>query len=304
MHGFLIIDKPAGLTSHDVVRRIRRKLGIRRVGHGGTLDPMATGLMPVAVGDATRLLEFFSDSDKGYLATMQLGATTDSQDADGQIMETADWSGIDHFMVKSAINAMVGPIEQVPPMFSALKRDGVPLYKLARKGIAVDRPPRPVLIRSIEMTDCSLPEVSFSVVCSKGTYVRTLAHDIGQQLGCGAHLTALRRFRHGPYDLSAAVTLSQFEAESPTGAAALMIPLIEILTDLPLGQLSVVAIERLMNGVPPQQDEVTFTDPCVEGDMVRLTDGEKLLAVATFAPSRKEEKRGDFELSRVFVLGQ
>jgi tRNA pseudouridine55 synthase len=304
MHGFLIIDKPAGITSHDIVRKIRRKLGIRRVGHGGTLDPMATGIVPVAVGDATRLLEFFSDSDKGYSATMRLGVTTDSQDAEGEVIATADWQGLRLQDVESAICEMSGDILQVPPMFSALKRNGVPLYKLARQGVEVERKARPVTIRSIAMTGCALPEVSFDVVCSKGTYVRTLAFDIGQKLGCGAHLTALRRFQHGPYQLSNAVSLEAFEAAEDAEAAAMLIPLIDVMGELPLVKLNKDAVTRLLNGVPPQQGETELNVGCCEGDMVRLTDGERLLAIAAFAPSQEKEKRGDFELLRVFVLGQ
>ncbi len=304
MHGFLIIDKPSGITSHDIVRKIRRKLGLRRVGHGGTLDPMATGIVPVAVGDATRLLEFFSDSDKGYSATMRLGVTTDSQDAEGEVIATADWQGLRPQDVESAISEMSGDILQVPPMFSALKRNGVPLYKLARQGVEVERKARPVTIHSIEVTRCVLPDVSFDVVCSKGTYIRTLAYDIGQKLDCGAHLTALRRFQHGPYRLSDAVSLEDFEAVGEDEAAAMLIPLIDVMSELPLVKLNEDAVAHLLNGVPPQQAEAELNADCCEGAMVRLTDGEKLLAIARFDPSRENEKRGDFELLRVFVLGQ
>jgi len=304
MHGFLIIDKPAGITSHDIVRRIRRKLGIRRVGHGGTLDPMATGLVPVAVGDATRLLEFFSDSDKAYSATICLGVTTDSQDAEGEIVTTADWQSLRPEDVETAVNSMAGRIDQIPPMFSALKRDGVPLYKLARQGIEVERKARSIVVHSIKMTGCSLPTASFDVVCSKGTYVRTLAHDIGQKLGCGAHLTALRRFQHGPYNIDQAVELESFENVSDKTALAMMIPLIDVLSMFPLVKLNADAVGFLLDGVPPQAAD---TDPDIElneGDTVRLTDGEKLLAIALFSPSRLHEKRGDFELMKVFTLGQ
>ncbi len=302
MHGFFIIDKPAGITSHDVISRVRRKLKMRRVGHGGTLDPMATGVIPVAVGDATRLLEFFSDSDKGYAATMRLGITTDSQDADGEIVAEADWQGLDASAVEDAINSMSGIVEQVPPMYSALKKNGVPLYKLARQGVDVERKPRKVEIRSIRMTACDLPDASFDVVCSKGTYVRTLAHDIGQKLGCGAHLTALRRFRHGPYELSGAVALNDFEAAEDV--CSQLIPLIDVLAEAPLVAMQDEAAQRLMNGIPPQAAEVDLPGQIVDGQLVRLTDGEKLLAVAAYAPGREREKRGDFELSRVFTLGQ
>jgi len=304
MHGLLLIDKPSGVTSHDIVRRLRRKLGIRRIGHGGTLDPLATGLVPVAVGDATRLLEFFSDSDKGYAATMRLGTTTDSQDADGTITATAPWEFLGRVDIENAILAMQGEVDQVPPMFSALKKNGVPLYRLARQGMEVERSSRRVSIHSISMTACNLPDVSFEVVCSKGTYVRTLAHDIGQALGCGAHLTALRRFRHGPYEIAQAVPLATFEAASDEEVAGMMIPLIEVMAFLPLVRLTEMAVQRLLNGVPPRADEADLPAGCREGDLCRLTDGEKLLAIATFAPSREREVRGDFELAKVFTLGQ
>lgn len=304
MHGLLLIDKPQGITSHDIVRRVRRKLGIRRIGHGGTLDPLATGLVPVAVGDATRLLEFFSDSDKGYAATMRLGVTTDSQDAEGTVVATGDWLSLTCAEVETAIGALQGEIDQVPPMFSALKQNGVPLYRLARQGMEVDRPSRRVTIRSITMTACELPDVSFDVICSKGTYVRTLAHDIGQALGCGAHLTALHRFRHGPYVVAQAVPLETFEAAPLDKAFGMMVPLIEIMAFLPLVRVADTAVPRLLNGVPPRTEEADLPTGCSEGDLLRLTDGEKLLAIAAFAPSRKRETRGDFELAKVFTLGQ
>ncbi|PLX98425.1 MAG: tRNA pseudouridine(55) synthase TruB [Desulfuromonas sp.] len=299
MHGLLIIDKPAGITSHDVVRRIRRKTGIRRVGHGGTLDPMATGVIPVAIGEATRLLEYFSESDKGYAATMRLGSITDSQDAEGEIVATGEWQGLSCSEVNQAIIRMNGPIEQIPPMYSALKRNGTPLYKLARQGLAVEREPRPVVIRSINMTACELPEVSFDVVCSKGTYVRTLAHDIGQDLGCGAHLSGLRRFRHGAFEIAAAVNLERFEASEDV--EQYIVPLIDMLPDRPLVPVGEEAAGRLCNGIPPAAVEADLPPGIVDGTMVRITAGKKLLAVAHYAPGREREKRGDFELAKVFV---
>lgn len=301
MHGFLLIDKPAGITSHDVVRRIRRRLKVRRVGHGGTLDPMATGLVPVAIGEATRLLEYLSDSDKGYHATMRMGETTDSQDAEGVIVETSDWSALGCSDVESALHAMSGDIEQIPPMYSALKKNGIPLYKLARKGIDVERQPRPVRIHSIALTACTLPEVSFDVICSKGTYVRTLAHDVGRSLGCGAHLTGLRRFRHGCYDLSSATELATFESADDDEISAMLIPLIDVLPELPLVPVLPEAIDRLLNGVPPTVSEVENGSALQDGMKVRLVAGSRLLAIATFAPGRQREQRGDFELAKVFV---
>lgn len=303
MHGFLLIDKPSGVTSHDIVRRIRRKIHIRRVGHGGTLDPMATGLVPVAIGDATRLLEYLSDSDKGYSATLRLGVVTDSQDAEGKVVATGEWKDLSPEKIEATLNSMAGSIEQVPPMFSALKKNGVPLYKLARQGVDIERPPRRIEIRSMVMTDCDPPDVSFDVICSKGTYVRTLAHDIGQKMGCGAHLTALRRFRHGPYDLARAIELEKFESLSDQEVPGYLIPLLDALPDLPLVRVETEAVKRLLNGVPPGREDVVDGPTVADGERVRLSDGERLLAVATFAPSRLSEKRGDFELAKVFVRG-
>ena len=207
MQGFLIIDKPAGISSHDVVRRVRKAAGMRRVGHAGTLDPLATGILPIALGDATRLIEYFANREKGYSATMRLGSETDTQDSEGEVLATAAWDTVTSAQLEQMLQSFRGDIEQVPPMYSALKKDGVPLYRLARQGIEIERPARNMTIHSLKVTRFEPPEVDFDVVCSKGTYVRTLCHDIGRQLGSLAHMTSLRRFLHGSFDLSAAVTL-------------------------------------------------------------------------------------------------
>jgi len=301
VQGFLLVDKPAGMTSHDVVRRVRRLSGIKRVGHAGTLDPLATGLLPVALGDATRLIEYLADREKGYLAEMRLGVQTDTQDSEGEVLATAPWEGIDRQQLLVALDGFRGWIEQVPPMFSALKRNGVPLYKLARQGQEVERAARKVEMLALELLRFEPPLVELSVLCSKGTYVRTLCHDIGLALGCGAHMTALRRFRHGRFDLAQAVPLAAAESAGRDGLAALLLSPLAALDDLPLAQVGDSGRSRIRNGVPPEVSEVSFVAGLPSaGALVRLAHGDFLLAVARYAPERGHDPRGDFELQKVF----
>jgi len=299
MNGFLVIDKPQGVTSFDVVRTIRRTLKVRRVGHCGTLDPMATGVLPIAIGEATRLVEFVMDGEKIYHGTLKLGETTDTQDAEGTILAKSAIDGVDRARIEGVVATLRGPIEQLPPMYSALKRDGVPLYALARKGIEVERAPRAIEIYRFEVSSVDLPFVTFEVTCSKGTYVRTLAHDIGVRLGCGAHLTALRRLKSGAFSEAEAITLEQLQDE--TQPALLLLPVSSALSALPALTLSAEALLRLKNGVPPQQSEVSSEESFpAPGSIVTLRREEQLVAVARFDPERAIESRGDFHLLRVF----
>ena len=301
MNGLLIIDKSEGMTSNDVVRRARRLLGLRRIGHCGTLDPLATGVLPLALGEGTRLVEFVMDGDKGYHATLRLGATTDTQDATGTVLERRDCSGIDAAAVHRAASALLGAQLQLPPMYSALKRNGVPLYRLARQGVEVEREPRQVTIRRIEVTSVVLPEVSLAVDCSKGTYIRTLVHDLGQSLGVGAHLTALRRVRHGRFDLSRAITLERLAELQARGEAPPLLGLLEALNDWPRLQVLDTGQLRLAHGIPPAIGELAAPPVCAAGTLVALCADARLLALARFAPLREVERRGDFELLRVFT---
>ncbi|MDX1681153.1 MAG: tRNA pseudouridine(55) synthase TruB [Akkermansiaceae bacterium] len=203
--GVLLIDKAPDMTSHDVVAIARRALDTKKIGHCGTLDPMATGLLMLVIGRATKIQDLLMSEDKEYVGTLTLGKTTNTQDRQGEVEEEKEVPDFSKEQVEEAFEAFTGEFEQIPPMVSAIKKDGVPLYKLARKGQVVERKPRAVHVNSYEVTRVGLPEVDFVVDCSKGFYVRTYAHDIGQKLGCGAHLSALRRTRSGKFTLDRAV---------------------------------------------------------------------------------------------------
>ena len=212
LEGVLLVDKPTDHTSHDVVARLRRKLNMKRIGHAGTLDPMATGLLIMLIGKATRISQYLISLDKEYEGTITLGQTTDSQDADGEVMETRPVPPLTEAEVRTAMNTFLGDQYQMPPMYSAIKIGGVPLYKSARKGEDVVREPRFIRVMSFDLTRFALPQLDFRLRSSKGTYVRTIAHDLGQKLGCGAHLTALRRTATDRFNISQAMTLDAIEA--------------------------------------------------------------------------------------------
>ena len=198
-HGIFNVDKPPGITSMDVVRQIKRLSSQRHVGHAGTLDPMATGVLPVCLGQATRLMQFIVDTGKEYLATVHLGVSTDTYDSLGEVTQRQDASDITVGMVEAALAPFRGVVEQTPPAFSALKMQGRRLYALARDGVAVQAPPRTVEVLKLELVEWQPPQARLSVQCSRGFYVRSLAHDLGQALGCGGHLSELRRLRTGPF---------------------------------------------------------------------------------------------------------
>jgi tRNA pseudouridine55 synthase len=212
MEGILLVDKPADHTSHDVVARLRGKLRMKRVGHAGTLDPMATGLLIILVGKATRVSQYLMSVDKEYEGSIELGKVTDTQDAEGEVLETIPVPAFSEAEIRAAVASFLGDQYQTPPMYSAVKIDGVPLYKSARKGEEVEREPRFIRVMSWDLTRIALPRLDFRLRCSKGTYVRTLAHDLGRKLGCGAHLAALRRTASDKFNVSEALTLEQINA--------------------------------------------------------------------------------------------
>jgi tRNA pseudouridine55 synthase len=208
----LLLDKPQEWTSFDVVNKIRKLFGIKKVGHAGTLDPLATGLLIICTARMTKRIESFVGLDKTYTGTMKLGEATPSYDSQTEVSERLPYAHVTDDRIRSAFGSFLGDIEQIPPMYSAIKQKGRPLYKLARKGIEVARHPRPVTIHELVVTSIELPFVSFRVRCSKGTYIRTLAHDIGRTIGTGAHITELRRTAVGGYDVDDACTLDQLSA--------------------------------------------------------------------------------------------
>jgi tRNA pseudouridine55 synthase len=226
--GVLLVDKAEDMTSHDVVAIARRALNTKKIGHCGTLDPMATGLLMLVIGRATKIQDLLMSEDKQYVGTLTLGATTSTQDRQGEVLETLPVEEYTQAQIQAAFDGFMGDFEQIPPMVSAIKKDGVPLYKLARKGIEIVREPRKVHITSNEVTRIDLPEVDFVVNCSKGFYVRTYAHDIGAILGCGAHLSALRRTRSGKFTLDRAVTVADLKTAPREDLFKSLISLAEI----------------------------------------------------------------------------
>jgi tRNA pseudouridine55 synthase len=234
LDGVLLVDKPGQHTSHDVIARLRGILRTKKIGHAGTLDPMATGLLIVLVGKATRVSQFMISLDKEYEGTIELGKTTDSQDADGEVMETRPIPALTEADVREAIKGFLGDQYQMPPMFSAIKMGGVPLYKKARKGEEVAREPRFIRVMSWDVLGFESPNIRFRLRCSKGTYVRTLAHDLGNKLGCGAHLSALRRTATDRFNVSQALTLDQIEKLSMPEIQRKLIPVGEAVPSVAL----------------------------------------------------------------------
>jgi tRNA pseudouridine55 synthase len=224
LEGVLLVDKPTDHTSHDVVARLRRKLQMKRIGHAGTLDPMATGLLIMLIGKATRISQYLISLDKEYEGTIELGKVTDSQDAQGEVMETKPVPALTEAELRTAMEGFLGDQYQLPPMYSAIKIDGVPLYKSARKGQDIVREPRFIRVSAFELTRFGLPSFDFRLRSSKGTYVRTIAHDLGQRLGCGAHLSALRRTATDRFNISQALTLDEIEGLSLPDIEKRLIP--------------------------------------------------------------------------------
>ncbi|MCA1778535.1 MAG: tRNA pseudouridine(55) synthase TruB [Xanthomonadaceae bacterium] len=222
--GILLLDKPLGLTSNAALSRAKRVLGIRKAGHTGALDPLATGLLPLCFGQATKVSAFLLDADKGYKADIMLGVTTASGDAEGDPIATQDVPNLKRCEIEAVLQNFRGPIDQVPPMYSALKHHGKRLHELARAGIEVERKARPVTIYRLDLLAVELPRLSVRVRCSKGTYIRSLAADIGEQIGCGAHLSALRRESSGPFSLDASISLERLEHFDAKAARALLLP--------------------------------------------------------------------------------
>lgn len=247
--GVLVIDKPIGLTSHDVVQIIRRGTGIRRAGHTGTLDPRASGVLVVLVGPAVRLSEYVSAADKRYQATIRLGSSTDTYDSEGEVTETAPLNGINEDFFHEILNSFIGEIEQIPPPFSAVKIKGRKAYEMARKGEEVDLEPRKIQVYSLDVLEWAPPEVVVDVYCSSGTYVRSLANDLGKALGTGAHLIGLRRTKSGRFTLRDAVPLRRLKEAFDAGDwYRYLIPAADALGDWPMIELDADQVELVRHG--------------------------------------------------------
>lgn len=245
--GVLLLDKPLGWSSNQALQRVKTFYRAERAGHTGTLDPLATGLLPIALGAATRFAQGLLDADKGYRATLRLGVRTATGDAEGEVLEERTVA-VDRAGLEAALARFRGEIEQVPPMYSALKRDGRPLYELARRGETVERAARRVTIHRLALVSFDPPEAVIEVDCSKGTYVRTLAEDIGAALGCGAHLTGLRRTRIGRFDLERARTVASIEAAPEAERDAWLLPPDALLPEMDAATLDAGAAERFCHG--------------------------------------------------------
>jgi len=297
LDGFLVVDKPSGMTSHDVVSILRRTLRQKKIGHTGTLDPFATGVLPIALGEGTKAIPFLDESFKEYQAVMRLGVSTDTLDFTGQVIAERDWSQVTPDKVSGIVPRFIGSLLQTPPMFSALKRNGVPLYKLARNGETVVREPRRIEIRSLHIDRIDLPYVAFTVSCSRGTYVRTLADDLGEALGTGAHLTELHRVASGSFTLPSAKSLDEITLSAGSIAETGLVTLREALSHLPELHVGEAAFHRLRNGIAPSLSDIEGSPGMLsKSGLLKIIFRNDLAAVC----SPPSSETGKLRLERVF----
>jgi len=303
LSGVVVVDKPSGPTSFDVVRRVRGLFKTKRAGHTGTLDPTATGVLPICIGEATKVASFISEGEKEYDATVRFGESTDTQDAAGRTLATRPVGDLTEARVATALQGFVGLIEQTPPMYSARKVDGRRLYELARAGEEVEREARQVHVGEARLTFFRPPDAGIFVRCSKGTYLRTLAHDLGERLGCGAHLRELKRVRVGPFALEDSVGLDTLMSAAKEDRAQLqrfVLPVSRALADLDELRLDVQLARRVAHGHAPGPADLSRlrAPPFSRGRKLRLVDPEgRVLAVA------ESDGVGTLKLLRVLVSG-
>ena len=300
VHGILNINKPPGPTSMDMVRLVKRLTRERKVGHGGTLDPVADGVLPICLGQATRMMDHLIESTKVYLTQVVLGVATDTFDTAGTVVRTEDPSGVTLPAVEKALEAFRGHINQVPPMYSALKKGGTRLYNLARAGVEVPRAPRQVQVLRLELKDWDPPIITLEVECGRGVYIRALAHDLGEALGCGAHLKALTRLRTGPFSLEEAISPAQLEEVASSGSwQQLVNP-----PDIVVGHLRAAVVGAPMVAYLKQGREVALgprgRTVALHQEHCRIyTTTGRFLAVAQY-----DRSRGQWRPDRVFELDQ
>jgi tRNA pseudouridine55 synthase len=304
MDGVLVIRKEAGWTSHDVVAKIRHLLGGVKVGHAGTLDPAATGVLPVLIGKGTRIAEYLVEWDKEYRAILRLGETTDTQDATGTVLVRHATDGVTSVAIDKVVGRFRGRLEQVPPMYSAVKVAGVPLYKSARAGKTITREARPIVIHALDILAVDGRDVTLRVACSKGTYVRTLCADIGEALGVGGHLLALERCRVGPLTLDQALTVDEVEAHLALGRLGEDVrSLDQALQGLPAVVVDSHTADRVRHGVPVPASKIVRWESAVDGDQkpgepVRIHDIDgSLLAIGR----QPQAPQGSFAIEKVLV---
>jgi len=277
VNGVLVLDKPAGMSSAAAVDKVKRRLGVRRAGHGGTLDPLATGVLPICLDEATKLAAFLLGEDKAYETELVLGSETDTLDRSGQVVATHPFASVTRDAVVAALAARVGEQDQVPPMFSAIKQGGVRLYHRARAGEEVERPPRRIRIDHLALVAFAPPRVTIAIACSKGTYVRSLVADLGRDLGCGAYMAELRRTRSGAFDLSQAQTLDALDP-------ARLVPMTAA-TRLPQVPTPGALVAKVRSGL--QLDVALVPDVPVEAErFLLLDDVGQLLAIAHVGAGR------------------
>ncbi len=296
VNGMIVVDKPTGMSSNDAVQRAKRLYQARKVGHTGSLDPLATGVLPLCFGEATKFSQFLLDSDKKYWVRIRLGVRTDSGDSDGTVLQTRPVVGVDAVAVEAVLEEFRGEFEQVPSMFSAIKYQGQPLYKLARRGVEVERRPRAVTVYSNELTAFEGDRLELEIHCSKGTYVRTIAEEIGEKLGCGAHVCALRRRKAGPYDQTEMVSFDELERQYDAGGLAaldaLLLSVASAVRDWPVVSLSDATAFYIRQGQPvivphaPTSGRVQLMEQSTEGSKQMFIGVGEILDDGRVAPRR------------------
>jgi tRNA pseudouridine55 synthase len=288
MDGILNINKPAGLTSFSAVAAVKRLTGERRAGHAGTLDPEATGVLPVCLGKGTRVVEFMMEAHKVYRADIELGISTDTYDGEGKITARGDVSTITRDLLEDSLQKFRGDILQVPPMYSALKHQGQPLYALAREGIDIERKSRPVAIYRLELTGWQTPFLTLEIECSKGTYIRSLANDLGEKLGCGGYMKTLVRTGYGIFDIGKAISLTQLEETVKQGALEqYLYPIDSVLVDLPSITVDEANKETIKTGSPPDAEAIIMPPPDKKYCRAYSEDG-RFLAILHYDPDENK----------------
>lgn len=301
MNGVIVIDKPQGITSHDVILRLRKLIKIKRIGHGGTLDPLASGVLPIFIGEATKAIQFLSNEDKVYKGKMIFGIDTDTLDITGRILRRSTYIPLPEDILR-VIEKFRGSIKQIPPMYSAVKVKGTPLYKLARKGIDVERAPREVHIFDIKIEAMDLPEVAFHVHCSKGTYIRVLVSDIGRELGCGACLKELRRLRSGMFTIEDAISIN--DAIKPELLSSRIIPVERVLGFMREFYINESGEEKVRKGMMLEEEDLKhFEGPFPEdGQRIKLMTQKGILSAVGMVCSNHKNGKQRIKILRRFHL--